>query len=326
MRKVAVLIPCLNEELTVGRVVRNFRAELPGASIHVFDNASTDGTSREALRAGAAVATEGCRGKGYVVQAMFQQVEADVYVLVDGDGTYPAAEVHALLEPILRGDADMVVGSRLRASGSEFRRLNRVGNRLFACVVNALFRARVTDVLSGFRAIRRSLVRGVALSSGGFAIESELTIKALEHGYRVVEVPTVLHARPAGCPSKLRRFRDGLCILGTILTLAGAYRPLTLFGVSGLALLLTGVGAGVAAVAPVTGSPAWPLVVLAGGLSLSGMLAVSVGLVLNALNHRLRELASLLHRTTPIRHDAGWRSHVRQLTGPAANRLRQSPP
>jgi len=236
---VALLIPCFNEELTVGRVVAEFREQLPGASVYVFDNNSTDRTADEARRAGAFVIPEWRQGKGYVVQAMFRKVDADFYVMVDGDGTYPASAVGRLLAPVVEGRADMVVGSRLHAdSQSQFRQLNRWGNRLVRATLNSIFGVRLTDILSGYRAFNRAFVKGLPLFGGGFEIETELTIKAVERGFRIREVPIDLTHRPEGSHSKIQFVRDGFLIVNTTLTLFRDYKPLTFFGATGLLLVL----------------------------------------------------------------------------------------
>ena len=223
--RVAVLIPCYNEERTIGEVVDQFRAQLPAASIYVFDNNSSDQTVARALAAGAEVRHERRQGKGYVTQAMFGQVDADVYVMVDGDGTYPADAIHRLLAPVLNEEADMVVGSRLHAdSKSEFKQLNALANRLVLAVLNSIFRVKLTDILSGYRAFNRKFVKGLPLFGGGFEIETELTIKAIERGYRIIEIPINLTHRPPGSHSKIRFFRDGVIIINTILALFRDYK------------------------------------------------------------------------------------------------------
>ena len=291
---VAVLIPCYNEELTVAEVVRRFREQLPGAVVYVFDNNSTDRTVEEAHRAGAVVYGEPRQGKGFVVQSMFRRVDADVYVMVDGDATYPEASVHALLEPVLAGEADMVVGSRWHAlSESEFKRVNRLGNRFFLFVINSIFKVRLTDILSGYRAFGRSFVKGVPLFSRGFEIETELTIRALEHGYRIVEVPAKLVDRPEGSFSKIRIVRDGFLIFNTILALFRDYKPLTFFGGMGLAAVLVGLAAGLFVVVEFVQTGLvlrLPLAVFAVGAVLSGMLLATVGLILHTMASRFREL------------------------------------
>jgi len=218
--KIAILIPCYNEEVTVAEVVRDFKRTLPQAEVYVFDNGSTDRTARLASEAGAVVRHEDRRGKGHVVQSMFRQVEADVYVMVDGDGTYHASEAQGLAEPILRGQAEMVIGARwTKDSRSKARAVNQLGNWLFRATVNFLFGAGLNDVLSGYRAFSREFVKAVKLTGGGFETEIELTIKAVTGGCRVVEVPISLAERPSGSHSKIRVLRDGVLILGAILSL-----------------------------------------------------------------------------------------------------------
>jgi glycosyltransferase involved in cell wall biosynthesis len=295
--RIAVLIPCLNEEKTIGQVVRDFRRELPGAGVYVFDNASTDATAQRALEAGAIVCPEERRGKGFVVQSMFQRVEADLYVMVDGDNTYPAAEVHRLLEPVAQGRCDMAVGSRLLAAGSSFRRLNLLGNHFFLRVINGVFGTRLTDVLSGYRAMNRAFVQGLPLFVTGFEVEVELTIKALVRGFRIQEVPTALRDRPEGSHSKLRKLRDGTRILWTILALVRDYKPLSVFGAVGAVLLLAGLVTGSVVVAEYARTgliQRLPTAVLAVGLVLAGMLSTFAGLLLHTVNRRFQELDHLL--------------------------------
>jgi len=207
--------------------VRSFKRELPLAEVYVFDNGSTDGTAQRASEAGAVVRGEERRGKGHVVQAMFRQVEADVYVMVDGDGTYLASEAQRLLAPILCGQAEMVIGARwTKDSRSKTRAVNLLGNRLFRATVNALFGAGLNDVLSGYRAFSREFVKGMKLNGGGFETEVEMTIKAMILGCRVAEVPINLAERPRGSHSKIRVLRDGVAILGAILALFREHRAL----------------------------------------------------------------------------------------------------
>ena len=292
--KIAVLIPCYNEELTVGQVVRDFRKQLPEADIYVFDNNSTDRTVEVAREAGARIAFERRQGKGYVVQTMFRDVDADIYIMVDGDDTYPAAEVHKLIALVEAGEADVSVGSRLtNVSQSEFRALNRLGNRFFLNIINLIFRVKLSDILSGYRVLNRRFVKNIPLFGGGFETETELTIKALAHGYRIVELPIDLKARPAGSFSKIRIMQDGLLILNSILTLFRDYKPLTFFGAIGLSLILMALVPGTVVIVEFirTGLvPRLPSAVLAVGLMLSGMLAMVVGLILHTIARRFQEL------------------------------------
>lgn len=291
--RIAILIPCHNEELTVGEVVNAFRAELPKAQIYVFDNNSTDRTMEAARGAGAIVLSEPRQGKGFVVQSMFRRVDADVYVMVDGDATYPAGEVRRLIDPIVNDEADMVVGSRLHAgTSSEFRSINRWANRLVLAVLNSMFRVKLTDILSGYRAFNRKFVKTLPVFGGGFEIETELTIKAVARGYRIVEIPTALTARPQGSHSKIKFFRDGFLILNTILALFRDYKPLTFFGATGAALLFVSLIPGLIVVLEFVkqGAIARPvLAVFSVGIFLCGLLSISVGLVLHSIARRSQE-------------------------------------
>jgi glycosyltransferase involved in cell wall biosynthesis len=294
-RGVAVLIPCYNEEQTVGRVVARFREELPRARIYVFDNNSTDRTADEARSAGAIVFTERRQGKGYVVQSMFRHVDADFYVMVDGDDTYPAEAVHLLLAPVLAGEADMSIGSRLHAeSHSQFKQLNRLGNRLVRSALNFIFRVRLTDILSGYRVFNREFVKGLPLFGGGFEIETELTIKAVERGFRLTEVPVNLTHRPEGSHSKIQFMRDGFLILNTTLALFRDYKPLTFFGGVGLILIMFALGAGTLALfefmsAGAATARVTMAVLLSVGLFLCGLLSLTAGLILHSIARRSQE-------------------------------------
>ena len=304
---VAVLIPCYNEELTIARVVEDFRAQLPRASIYVFDNNSSDRSVEVARRAGAIVRHERRQGKGHVVQAMFRKVDADIYIMVDGDDTYPAEMVAELIEPIRRGEADMAIGSRLhREAASQFRILNRIGNVLYRRLLNSIFGVQLTDLLTGYRVLSRQLVRSLPLVGGGFETEAEMTIKAIERGFRIVEVPVSLRPRPPGSHSKIRLVQDGWLILNTILTLFRDYKPLTFFGGLGLVLLATASIPGGWAVADYlrTGQVPRPaLAVVAGALSVLGVLVVLVGVILHAIVRRFQE------------SDRQWRNMVEDLSG-----------
>ncbi len=292
--RIAVLIPCFNEESTIAYVIKSVRAELPVAQIYVFDNNSTDGTVESALENGAVIFHERRQGKGFVVQTMFREIDADVYVMLDGDGTYPTASVHALLEPVLANRADMVVGSRLDpTSQSQFHWMNRLGNHIFLFLTRALFGVRIHDMLSGYRAFRRNIVKQLPLFSRGFEIEAELTIKALQRGYRIIELPIKLSSRPAGSYSKIRHAHDGVSIMGTIFSLARDYKPLTVFGSVGLLLVMAGCIPGAALILDFlrTGLISRPVpAVFAVGLVLSGIIIGMAGLVLHTVVRRFQEM------------------------------------
>lgn len=292
--RIAVLIPCFNEESTIAGVIKSVRAELPAAQIYVFDNNSTDRTVECAIENGAVIFHERRQGKGFVVQSMFREIDADLYVIVDGDGTYPTASVHALLEPVLANRADMVVGSRLDpTSQSQFHWINRLGNHIFLFLTRALFGVRIHDMLSGYRAFRRNIVKQLPLFSRGFEIEAELTIKALQRGYRIIELPIRLSSRPAGSYSKIRHAHDGMSIMGMIFSLARDYKPLTVFGSVGLLFVIAGsIPAAVLIVDFLSnGLISQPLpAVLAVGLILSGLIIGMAGLVLHTVVRRFQEM------------------------------------
>ncbi|MDQ3799094.1 MAG: glycosyltransferase [Acidobacteriota bacterium] len=293
-KRIAVLIPCYNEELTVGEVVDSFRAILPQADIYVYDNNSQDKTVEKAKQAGAIVRYERRQGKGFVVQRMFREVEADVYIMIDGDSTYPPGEVWKLINPVLNQEADMVVGSRLMSeSSSEFKKLNRFGNKIFLWTINYIFGVRLTDILSGYRAFNRNFVKNLPLFGGGFEIETELTIKALTRDYQIVEIPIDLGVRPEGSSSKINYLRDGFLILNMILSLFRDYKPLTFFGAIGIFLMLCGLPFGGLVIYEFleTGLVLrLPSAVLAVGLELAGMLSLTIGLVLHTIVRRSMEM------------------------------------
>ena len=298
MPTIAVLIPCLNEQLTVGKVIADFRVALPQASIHVFDNHSTDRTADRAREAGASVHSVPGRGKGRVVRAMFRETDADVAVMVDGDGTYPAHRAADLIAPVLAHEADMVVGTRLADSDDDsFRSLHRFGNRLVRGALNVAFGAKFTDVLSGYRAFSREFMQSMPVLSRGFEIETEMTAYALAHDMRVLEVPVPYEARQEGSFSKLHTFRDGYRLLKTTLWLFKDYRPLLFFGAIGAFAIALGLVAGVAVIqefllyGQVVGAAR---AVLAAGAFVVGLLATMTGFVLDTVNRRSRELNVLL--------------------------------
>ena len=201
---VAVIIPCYQEELTIGKVVEDFQRALPSARIYVYDNNCTDATAAIAKKAGAIVRRETKQGKGFVVASMFEQVDADILVMVDGDDTYDAAIVGALLEPVLEGDADMTVATRLHAYGDKsFRKFHLLGNRLVCAIINWMFKSQITDIFSGYRAFTREAASLIPITAHGFDVETELTLQALYRGLVIKELPASYRARPEGSFSKI---------------------------------------------------------------------------------------------------------------------------
>ncbi|TDH59767.1 glycosyltransferase [Dankookia rubra] len=300
--RIAVLIPCHNEAVAIPRVVEAFRRALPEATIHVYDNNSTDGTAEAARAAGAVVRTERLQGKGHVVRRMFADVEADLYVLVDGDDTYDAAAAPAMVALLLEDQLDMVTGVRVTAIEAAYRRGHRFGNWMLTGMVAQVFGDRISDMLSGYRVFSRRFVKSFPALSAGFETETELTIHALELNMPVGELPTAYKDRPAGSASKLRTYADGLRILRTILVLVKEERPLQFFSLAALGLLLLGLGLA----APVlwqyleTGLvPRLPTAVLATGVVLLSFLSQVCGLVLDSVARGRKEskrLAYLAHR------------------------------
>ena len=300
--EIAVLIPCYNEELTVGKVIDDFHRELPRATIYVFDNCSTDATAKIAQEHGAIVFKESRKGKGFVVDSMFARVEADLYVLVDGDDTYPADHVHKLLEPIVLGDADMVVGGRLtNHTDKSFRPLHLVGNRLVCALVNWIGRSRLSDIMSGYRAFNRNVRKRIPVVSSGFEVETDLTLQMLYYTLKIVEVDVPYRERCAGSESKLRTFHDGFRVLWKIFSLLRSFKPLTFFGAIGLLLFLLALLAGAFPIHDYFTDPGHyvhhvPLAILAAALMLLSWSFVFLGVLLHALNWRLRELHNVFTR------------------------------
>ncbi|HLA20577.1 MAG TPA: glycosyltransferase [Pseudolabrys sp.] len=300
--KIAVLVPCYNEEVAVAKVVKAFQAALPSATIFVFDNNSTDNTAAAARAAGAKVFQEHHQGKGFVVRRMFTDIEADIYVLVDGDATYHAPSAQAMIERLLGERLDMVVGNRIDQEAAAYRAGHRTGNWLLTSFVAYVFGSNIKDMLSGYRVFSRRFVKSFPVLSGGFEIETELTIHALELGLPAAEIDTPYYSRPIGSASKLNTWRDGFRILRTIVNLYRAERPLTFFTGIGLLLALASIGLAVPIVVTFleTGLvPRLPTAILTMGLMMLAFLSVAVGLVLDTVTRGRREvklLAYLAHR------------------------------
>ena len=295
-----VLIPCLNEATTIGRLVADFRRDLPQATIVVLDNGSTDGSADQAAAAGATVLTVPRRGKGYVLRAALDRVRADCYVIVDGDGTYASADVVQLIDPVARGEADMVVGARsLLARPNAMRPLHRWGNRIIVNFLNLCFHTDLKDILSGYRVLSGEAVRRLPLLAPGFEVETELTLECLERGFRILEVPISYRARPDGSRSKLNSFRDGYRIVMTIMALLRDYRPMTFFTALAGVILLAGLLGGLVVVLEFlrTGLvQRFPLAILSSALVLLAAVFLVTGFVVSAINRRFAEMEVLTNR------------------------------
>jgi len=309
--RIAAVIPCFNEALAIAQVVCEFRAALPEAEIHVFDNNSTDDTAAVARAAGANVTHVALRGKGNVARRMFADVEADVYVMVDGDATYDVGEVRRLIALMVEGNLDMVVGSRVDdgADMQTYRRGHRFGNALLTGAVASLFDGRMTDMLSGYRVFSRRYAKSFPALSRGFEIETELTVHALELRMPFAEVPVPYRARPEGSESKLSTYRDGWRILKTICKLFVSERPLQFFsGAAGVLVLLSLILA-----EPLVSTylntglvPRQPTAVLVTGMMLTAMLSFVCGVVLHTVTIGRREAKRLCYLGIPgVRSAAG---------------------
>jgi glycosyltransferase involved in cell wall biosynthesis len=295
--KIAVLIPCYNEQQTIGGVVEAFRSALPAATVYVYDNNSKDATARAAAEAGAIVRAEPMQGKGWVVRRMFAEIEADFYVLVDGDGTYDALKAPEMVAQASEQRLAMLVGRRVASSSGAYRPGHQWGNRMFTRSVSILFGSKLEDILSGYRVFSREFVKSFPVFSGGFEIETELTVHALTLRLPVAEIATVYKERPDGSSSKLNKYTDGTRILWTIFTLLKNEQPLVFFSFWSLVLLVTSLVLAYPIVVTFleTGLvPRFPTAILATGLTISALVLFACGLILDTVTKGRREM-KLLH-------------------------------
>lgn len=299
--RTCVLVPCYNEEITIRKVVTDFRRVLPDAQILVFDNNSKDRTVEEALAAGATVIPSPLQGKGSVVRHMFEVVDADWSIMIDGDDTYPAEEAPRLLAAAMAGNVDMVVGVRLEHFGAlSFRRFHKFGNRLISGLISRLFRVQVTDALSGYRVFSRAFARGVPVTSPGFQVETELTLHAVTKRFTFLELPIEYGSRPEGSTSKLNTYRDGVLIVSTIFLLFKNYKPLVFFAFVGGLFLAFSLWAGSLPILEYyeTGLvPHFPRAILAASLALCALISFAIGIILDTLNNYQRETYELFRKT-----------------------------
>lgn len=300
--RVAVLVPCYNEAAAVGTVVADFRKALPDAQIYVYDNNSSDGTVAVAREAGADVRSERRQGKGHVVRRMFADVDADIYVLVDGDATYDAPSAPKMIAKLMDEHLDMVVGFRIDQEQAAYRRGHRTGNWMLTNFLAAVFGQAFTDILSGYRVFSRRFVKSFPVLSDGFEIETELTVHALELALPVAEIETPYYARPEGSFSKLNTWRDGFRILNTILKLYRSEKPLRFFSIIGAFLMIVSVGLAIPVVMTYLELgivPRLPTAVLSMGLMILAVLSVSSGLVLDTVTRGRREIKLLAYLSHP---------------------------
>jgi glycosyltransferase involved in cell wall biosynthesis len=311
--RIAVLIPCYNEAAAIAAVVRDFAAALPEATVYVYDNNSQDDTRERAAEAGAIVRSETFQGKGNVVRRMFADVEAEVYVLVDGDGTYDAPSARRMVDHLLENSLDMVNGARQAVATAAFRRGHAFGNRLLTGTVAMIFGNRITDMLSGYRVMSRRFVKSFPALATGFETETELTVHALELRLPLAELPTPYRDRPVGSQSKLRTFHDGFRILRTIMLLVRDERPLQFFSAVALAFVVASLALGLPLLPEFlqTGLvPRIPTAVLATGLMLLGAVSFAAGLILDTVTLGRREMKRL---------------HYLSLQGPSFRERRRMP-
>lgn len=304
---IAVLLPCYNEEVTIGKVVADFKTSLPQATIYVYDNNSTDKTSSIARNAGAVVRTETRQGKGNVIRAMFEQIDADIYVMADGDDTYPAQAAPQMVSKIREG-YDMVIGDRLSSTyfSENKRPFHNFGNRLVRGAINSMFHSDIRDIMTGYRAFSFAFVKTYPVLSHGFEVETEMTIHSLDRNLRLYEMPILYRDRPAGSVSKLDTVGDGIKVLSTIFRMIREYKPLPFFGAVGAILGLIGVLFTI----PIffdywhTGMVLrFPTLIVASFVILIGILFIITGIVLDVSAKRSRKqfltsvnLVSWMHR------------------------------
>ena len=301
--RIAVLIPCYNEAVAISVVVRDFQAALPDATVYVYDNNSSDGTVAAARAAGATVRTERLQGKGHVIRRMFADIEADAYVLVDGDDTYSAASSMAMVRLLLDDGLDMVNGARVSEIQAAYRRGHRFGNAVLTGLVGRIFGDRVTDMLSGYRVFSRRFVKSFPALSSGFETETEFTVHALELRMPIGEVTTPYKERLPGSESKLRTYTDGLRILRTIVILVKEERPLQFFAAGAILLMVLAFGLAIPVFADFVRTglvPRLPTAVLATGIVLLACLSLTCGLILDSVTRGRKEFKRLSYLSTPM--------------------------
>lgn len=296
--KIAVLIPCYNEEKTVGKVIKDFKKVLPEAEYYVYDNNSTDKTAEIAKNNGAIVVPEFKQGKGNVIRSMFRDIEADCYLMIDGDDTYPAENAKDIIKPVLEGRADMVIGDRLSTSyfTENKRPFHNFGNKIVRFLINFLFKSKVRDIMTGYRAFGYDFVKSFPIKSGGFEIETEMTIHALDKNFKLIEVPVDYRDRPEGSESKLNTVSDGLKVLKTIFNLYKDYYPFLFFGIISLTLALLSGALFLIVMADYIGTglvPKMPTLIVSSGLGLASLVSFFTGIILDFLKKQYRDLYEL---------------------------------
>ena len=298
MEKIAVLIPCYNEELTIEKVIKDFKKELPNADIYVYDNNSKDNTDKIAKKAGAIVRYEYRQGKGNVIRTMFREIDADCYLMIDGDDTYPAENAREMCDYVLSGKADMVIGDRLSSTyfTENKRPFHNFGNKLVRKSINRLFKNNVKDIMTGYRAFSYDFVKGFPVLSKGFEIETEMTIHAVDKNFKLIEIPVTYRDRPDGSVSKLNTFSDGMKVLKTIATLFKEYRPALFFNMIAFIFLVASLILGIPVVCEYfkTGLvPKFPSLIVASIFLVISLLLWITGIILQVIVKKHKQLYEL---------------------------------
>ena len=295
MNKIAVLIPCYNEELTIEKVIKDFQKELPNADIYVYNNNSKDKTAEIAKKAGAIVKNEYRQGKGNVVRSMFRDIDADIYVMVDGDDTYPAEFVHELIKPVENGEADMAIGDRL-SNGTyqeeNKRKFHEFGNNLVKKAINVLFDTGLKDIMTGYRVFNKTFVKNMPVMSPKFEIETEMTLYALDKKYIIKEIPIIYRDRPEGSESKLNTVSDGIKVVKTIVNMFKDYKPMQFFGIIALILFALGLAVGIPVISEFIKTQyitKVPSAVLATGLIMVAVIVGQCGIILQTVVKQHKE-------------------------------------
>ena len=297
-KKIAVLIPCYNESMTIEKVVKDYKKALPNADIYVYDNNSTDGTDKIAKKAGAIVRYEYRQGKGNVIRTMFREIDADCYLMIDGDDTYPSENAKEMCDLVLSGRADMVIGDRLSSTyfSENKRPFHNFGNRIVRFLINFLFKNKVKDIMTGYRAFSKEFVKGFPVLSKGFEIETEMTIHAVDKNFKLVEVPVDYRDRPKGSVSKLNTYSDGIKVIRMIATLFKEYKPFYFFGLFALLFLILALIFGIPVVVEyfkIGLVPRFPTLIVASIFLVLSMLFWITGIILEVIVKKHKQLYEL---------------------------------
>lgn len=304
-KKIAVLIPCYNEEKTIKKVIRDYKEALPEANIYVYDNNSTDSTVDIANEEGAIVRHEYKQGKGNVIRTMFREIDADVYLMIDGDDTYPAENAREMCNLILDGKADMVVGDRLSSTYfvENKRHFHNFGNRIVRYMINKIFKNNIKDIMTGYRAFSYQFVKGFPVLSKGFEIETEMTIHAVDKNFKILEIPVAYRDRPEGSVSKLNTYRDGFRVIKTIITLFKEYKPNYFFNVVATISLILSVILGIPVISEFISTglvPRFPTLIISAIFAVISLLMYTTGIILQVIVKKHKQLYELFMNQVEI--------------------------